>query len=96
MGKQYLAWLCLLPVTVAGWQWMVFRASGNIHFSFQGEKDWQKYEVARRLKDVVDKIRSQYRADWKSREMKKRQRSVALYFIDKVPACFSVLLGCCL
>lgn len=52
---------------------------------FQGEKDWQKYEVARKLKDVVHKIRAQYQADWKSKEMKKRQRAVALYFIDKVP-----------
>ncbi|KAM6170901.1 LOW QUALITY PROTEIN: DNA topoisomerase I, mitochondrial [Erethizon dorsatum] len=48
------------------------------------EKDWQKYEIARHLKGVVDEIRSQYRADWKSREMKKRQRGVALYFIDKL------------
>ncbi|XP_074841695.1 DNA topoisomerase I, mitochondrial isoform X2 [Carettochelys insculpta] len=56
----------------------------NPSSKLKGEKDWQKYEVARRLKDVVDKIRSQYRADWKSREMKKRQRSVALYFIDKL------------
>ncbi|XP_043363173.1 DNA topoisomerase I, mitochondrial isoform X2 [Dermochelys coriacea] len=56
----------------------------NPSSKLKGEKDWQKYEVARRLKGVVDKIRSQYRADWKSREMKKRQRSVALYFIDKL------------
>ncbi|NXU85650.1 TOP1M topoisomerase, partial [Xiphorhynchus elegans] len=53
-------------------------------FPFQGEKDWQKYEVARRLKGVVHQIRAQYRADWKSKEMKKRQRAVALYFIDKL------------
>ena len=32
----------------------------------------------------MEKIRAQYRADWKSKEMKKRQRSVALYFIDRV------------
>ncbi|XP_027668783.1 DNA topoisomerase I, mitochondrial isoform X2 [Falco biarmicus] len=50
----------------------------------EGEKDWQKYEIARRLKDVVHKIRAQYQADWKSKEMKKRQRAVALYFIDKL------------
>uniref|UniRef100_A0A8C3T2H2 DNA topoisomerase I n=2 Tax=Chelydra serpentina TaxID=8475 RepID=A0A8C3T2H2_CHESE len=56
----------------------------NPSSKLKGEKDWQKYEVARRLKGVVSKIRSQYRADWKSREMKKRQRSVALYFIDKL------------
>ncbi|TKC43160.1 hypothetical protein EI555_005250 [Monodon monoceros] len=50
----------------------------------QGEKDWQKYETARRLKKCVDKIRNQYREDWKSKEMKVRQRAVALYFIDKL------------
>ncbi|CAH2286121.1 DNA topoisomerase I, mitochondrial isoform X1 [Pelobates cultripes] len=56
----------------------------NPSSKLKGEKDWQKYETARRLKNVVDQIRSQYRADWKSREMKKRQRAVALYFIDKL------------
>ncbi|XP_025068532.1 DNA topoisomerase I, mitochondrial isoform X3 [Alligator sinensis] len=56
----------------------------NPSSKLKGEKDWQKYEVARRLKGVVGKIRSQYRDDWKSREMKTRQRAVALYFIDKV------------
>ncbi|XP_039225265.1 DNA topoisomerase 1-like isoform X2 [Crotalus tigris] len=50
----------------------------------KGEKDWQKYEVARCLKKVVHRIRCQYRADWKCKEPKKRQISVALYFIDKV------------
>lgn len=50
----------------------------------QGEKDWQKYETARRLKKCVDRIRAQYREDWKSKEMRIRQRAVALYFIDKV------------
>ena len=50
----------------------------------QGEKDWQKYETARRLKKCVDRIRTQYREDWKSKEMRIRQRAVALYFIDKV------------
>ena len=53
----------------------------------QGEKDWQKYEVARRLKEEVETIRRRYRVDWKDREMKNRQRGVALYFIDKVLLC---------
>ncbi|XP_018429922.1 PREDICTED: DNA topoisomerase I, mitochondrial-like [Nanorana parkeri] len=56
----------------------------NPSSKLKGEKDWQKYETARRLKDVVGHIRTQYRADWKSREMKKRQIAVALYFIDKL------------
>ena len=29
-------------------------------------------------------IRAQYRQDWKSKEMRIRQRAVAMYFIDKV------------
>ena len=47
-------------------------------------KDWQKYEKARELAKYVDKIRSDYRAGFKAREMVKRQRAVALYFIDKL------------
>ncbi|XP_021564953.1 DNA topoisomerase I, mitochondrial isoform X2 [Carlito syrichta] len=56
----------------------------NPSSKLKGEKDWQKYEIARRLKGVVNEIRSLYRADWKSQDMKKRQRAVALYFIDKL------------
>uniref|UniRef100_A0A8C1MT92 DNA topoisomerase I n=1 Tax=Cyprinus carpio TaxID=7962 RepID=A0A8C1MT92_CYPCA len=50
----------------------------------KGEKDWQKYETARRLKKSVEHIRAQYREDWRSKEMRIRQRAVALYFIDKL------------
>lgn len=50
----------------------------------QGEKDWEKYEVARKLKSRVDDIRYQYLQDLKSKQMVTRQRAVALYFIDKV------------
>jgi len=49
-----------------------------------GAKDWQKYETARRLHQTVDKIRAQYHEDFKSKEMRIRQRAVALYFIDKL------------
>ncbi|XP_050954392.1 DNA topoisomerase I, mitochondrial isoform X2 [Labeo rohita] len=56
----------------------------NPSSKLKGEKDWQKYETARRLKMSVDSIRKRYRRDWKSREMKSRQRGVAIYFIDKL------------
>uniref|UniRef100_A0A672P0F3 DNA topoisomerase I n=1 Tax=Sinocyclocheilus grahami TaxID=75366 RepID=A0A672P0F3_SINGR len=56
----------------------------NPSSKLKGEKDWQKYETARRLKMKVDSIRKQYRRDWTSREMKSRQRGVAIYFIDKL------------
>ncbi len=49
----------------------------------KGEKDWQKYERARMLKDKIHTIRENYMQDLKSKEMRVRQRAVALYFIGK-------------
>nr|XP_015835268.1 PREDICTED: DNA topoisomerase I, mitochondrial isoform X3 [Tribolium castaneum] len=56
----------------------------NPSSKLKGEKDWQKYETARRLHKCIDKIREEYKDDWKSKEMRIRQRAVALYFIDKL------------
>lgn len=68
----------------------------NPSSKLKGEKDWQKYETARKLAKCVDKIREDYRADWKSKEMRIRQRAVAMYFIDKVLySCFHYRLILC-
>ncbi|XP_053175969.1 DNA topoisomerase I, mitochondrial [Scomber japonicus] len=56
----------------------------NANSKLKGEKDWEKYEVARKLKSCVDDIRTQYQQDLKSKQMGTRQRAVALYFIDKL------------
>ncbi|KJH53273.1 Eukaryotic DNA topoisomerase I, DNA binding protein [Dictyocaulus viviparus] len=56
----------------------------NPSSKIKGEKDYEKYETARRLKNRIDDIRAVYTADWKSKEMRVRQRAVALYFIDKL------------
>ncbi|KAK7865109.1 hypothetical protein R5R35_014641 [Gryllus longicercus] len=56
----------------------------NPSSKLKGEKDWQKYETARKLAKVIDKIRDDYREDWRSKEMRIRQRAVAMYFIDKL------------
>ncbi|XP_072936900.1 DNA topoisomerase I, mitochondrial isoform X1 [Epargyreus clarus] len=56
----------------------------NPSSKLKGEKDWQKYETARKLHKCIDKIRETYRADWKAKEMSVRQRAVALYFIDRL------------
>ncbi|CAB3250276.1 unnamed protein product [Arctia plantaginis] len=56
----------------------------NPSSKLKGEKDWQKYETARKLHKCIDKIRENYRADWKAKEMRVRQRAVALYFIDRL------------
>lgn len=56
----------------------------NPNSRIKGEKDFQKYEVARKLKSCVDTIRSDYLRDLKNSQMMVRQRAVALYFIDKL------------
>ncbi|KAF3860567.1 hypothetical protein F7725_000822, partial [Dissostichus mawsoni] len=61
----------------------------------KGEKDWQKYETARRLKKCVGRLRTQYRDDWKSKEMRIRQRSVALAGNEKEEGETADTVGCC-
>jgi len=56
----------------------------NAVFPLKGGKDRQKFETARELHKLIHNIRENYREDWKSKEMKIRQRAVALYFLDKV------------
>jgi DNA topoisomerase-1 len=56
----------------------------NPSSKLKGEKDMMKYETARKLAKKINKIREQYVADWKSKEMRIRQRAVALYFIDRL------------
>ena len=76
-----VTWLC-------GWQENVLNSYKYIMLNpsskLKGEKDFEKFEIARKLKEHVDLIRQNYTADLKSREMRVRQRAVALYFIDKV------------
>ena len=56
----------------------------NPSSKLKGEKDMLKYEKARELKKHINRIRDQYVTDFKSKEMRLRQRAVALYFIDKL------------
>ncbi|EGD78186.1 DNA binding/DNA topoisomerase type I [Salpingoeca rosetta] len=50
----------------------------------KGRTDWKKYELARSLHKCVQKIRDDYTKGLKSKLMFERQRSTALYFIDKL------------
>ncbi|GIY45528.1 DNA topoisomerase 1 [Caerostris darwini] len=56
----------------------------NPSSKLKGEKDWQKFETARKLRAHVDRIRDEYTQDFKSDDMRVRQRAVALYFIDQL------------
>lgn len=76
-----VAWLASWTENVQGnTKYVMLNAASRV----KGERDWQKYEKARKLHRVIDKIRSNYIEDWKSKEMKVRQRAVAIYFIDKL------------
>jgi len=56
----------------------------NANSKIKGEKDLAKYEKARKLAKIIDRIRDNYKQDLKSKEMAVRQRAVAMYFIDKL------------
>ncbi|GAA5865157.1 hypothetical protein JCM1840_003926 [Sporobolomyces johnsonii] len=58
----------------------VFLAAGS---SLKGQSDFKKFEKARALKEHVDRIRADYTADLKSKEMAIRQRATAVYLIDR-------------
>ena len=76
-----VAWLCSWSENVQGnTKYVMLNAASRV----KGERDWQKYEKARKLHRVIDKLRHSYIEDWKSKEMKVRQRAVAIYFIDKL------------
>ncbi|KAI1713512.1 eukaryotic DNA topoisomerase i, catalytic core domain-containing protein [Ditylenchus destructor] len=76
-----VTWLCGWSENVLGSnKYIMLNPSSKI----KGEKDWEKFETARKLKGCVDEIRQQYNIDLKAREMRIRQRAVALYFIDKL------------
>ncbi|XP_022094493.1 DNA topoisomerase I, mitochondrial-like [Acanthaster planci] len=76
-----VTWLCSWTENIQGAiKYVMLNPSSRL----KGEKDWAKYEMARKLKKCVEKIRANYREDFKSKEMRIRQRAVALYFIDKL------------
>ena len=76
-----VSWLaCWVENIAGGYKYVMLNAATRL----KGEKDWQKYETARKLKECVETIRENYNNDWKSKEMKIRQRGVAMYFIDKL------------
>ncbi|KAG5830894.1 hypothetical protein ANANG_G00298030 [Anguilla anguilla] len=75
-----VTWLASWTENIEGsYKYIMLNASSKL----KGEKNWEKYEVARRLSSYVDQIRSQYYQDMDSKEMLIRQRATALYLIDK-------------
>ncbi|MCP9260382.1 DNA topoisomerase I, mitochondrial [Dirofilaria immitis] len=70
-----VTWLCSWTDNILGSiKYIMLNPSSKI----KGEKDYEKFETARRLKDVVGSIRENYTKDLKSKEMRVRQRALAL------------------
>ncbi|XP_068667937.1 DNA topoisomerase 1 beta-like isoform X2 [Aristolochia californica] len=59
----------------------VFLAASS---SLKGQSDKEKYEKARMLKNYIKNIRATYTKDFTSKDVTKRQISVATYLIDKL------------
>ena len=51
----------------------------NANSKIKGSKDLAKYEKARKLAKIIDKVRDNYKEDLKAKEMVARQRAVAMY-----------------
>jgi len=76
-----VTWLaCWIENVQGGYKYIMLGANSRT----KGEKDWMKYEKARVLKGIIQKIRDDYTRDYKSKLMYERQRSVAMFFIDKL------------
>lgn len=79
--KNDVTWLAMWNENVQNqFKYIMLNATSK----FKGQNDMKKYDKARELKGNVEKIRKSYTADFKSNEMRIRQRAVAMYFIDKL------------
>ncbi|KAK4699827.1 DNA topoisomerase I, partial [Phenoliferia sp. Uapishka_3] len=75
-----VTWLATWKENINGAVKYVFLAAGS---SLKGQSDFKKFEKARALKEHIDRIRRDYTADLKHKEMVTRQRATAIYLIDR-------------
>ena len=76
-----VTWLaCWIENIQQSYKYVMFNPSSTL----KGMNDKKKYEKARELKKHIDKIRTEYKRDMKDKMMFVRQRSTALYLIDKL------------
>lgn len=75
-----VTWLAHWKENINGNCKYVFLAATS---SIKGKSDRDKFERARELKNHIDRIRSDYQNDLKSKVTADRQRATAMYLIDK-------------
>jgi DNA topoisomerase I len=76
-----VTWLAGWKDSITGGRKYVFLSAGS---QFKGMSDREKFEKARALGRNIDAIRRDYRAGWSAKSKEVRQRSVAMYLIDKL------------
>lgn len=79
--KHNVTWLCGWKDSITGGHKYVWLAAGS---TFKGMSDHSKFEKARELDAHIAQVRKDYRQGWKSKSKEVRQRSVAMYLIDKL------------
>lgn len=79
--KRDVTWLCGWKDTITGGSKYVWLAAGS---AFKGMSDHAKFEKSRKLSQFIEAIRRDYRDGWKAKSKEIRQRSVAMYLIDKL------------
>lgn len=79
--KHDVTWLAGWKDSITGGHKYVWLSAGS---KFKGMSDHAKFEKARELKNVIEKIRTDYKKGWGSKSKDARQRAVAMYLIDKL------------
>ncbi|KAF2025223.1 hypothetical protein EK21DRAFT_104108 [Setomelanomma holmii] len=73
-------WLAMWQENINGaYKYVMLAANSDI----KGQSDFKKFEKARELKKHIDRIRTDYRKELKSKKMVDRQRATAIYLIDQ-------------
>lgn len=76
-----VTWLAGWKDSITGGYKYVWLSAGS---AFKGMSDHAKFEKARQLKSCIASIRKEYRKGWAAKGKEVRQRSTALYLIDKL------------
>jgi len=79
--KNTVTWLAKWKDSINGEDKCVWLAANS---SWKGKSDKAKYEKARELKQHIEKVRSDYHKGFRSDDKATRQKSVAVYLIDRL------------
>merc|ERR1719247_3107753 len=79
--ENHVQWIAAFDDGVLGdLKYVSFAATSGL----KGQPDMLKYDRARRLLHVVDKVRASYETLQKSKVLLERQKATATYFIDRL------------